>query len=116
MTPECSAGHGGERQNEAIQRLHWLAETPALGPLPRRCHRPRLMPLAADMEQEEGLSPRPSPSIRQETWGIEANYLKVLYRRGWVGRKTKIAMMAGYRKETTEMKRIEEQEWTVARY
>ena len=87
-------------------------------PPPRRCHGPRLMPPAADREQEEGPSPRPPPSIRQETWGIVANYLKDIYRRGWVGQACsldaqKLAKMARYKKGATEMKRTEEQEWAV---
>ena len=69
---------------------------------------------AADREQEEGSSLRPPPSMRHEIWGILADYLQDVYRRGWEGRKTESPKIARCRKGATEIKRTEEQEWAVA--
>ena len=73
-----------QRENEAIQKIYWLAVLATPGPRPTLSSAPALASLWA-ATGSRGPAPKPPPSRRQETWGIGGiSYLK-RYIQAWVG-------------------------------
>ena len=99
-----------ENMRDAGIGFYWLAES-SLPDLAPRCRDQRCWMAATG---SIGPSPRPPPSMRQETWGGMASLFIYMYRRGWVrearGLYRRCRCKTEGARQQAETKRSEEQE------